>query len=163
MRSHGLTLRDAGTLVGVATGPGAVIGSLTSGWHADRLARRGGRWLLGIPLLGALLTFPFAVAFPLVPADLVWHLGRLTIQPVRAFMLGMSVFAMWWMAPSYACERQGSSLLADLSASSLLSNCGFGNLEYAAESTPRVTAVGGGRHPHWTHRCRIAAGQANKR
>jgi predicted MFS family arabinose efflux permease len=106
VRTHGMTLRDAGALMGVAAGPGAVIGSLTSGWLADRLARRDGRWQLGIPLLGALLTFPFAVAFALVPADLVWHLGRLTIQPAAAFILGMSVFGMWWMAPSYAAVTQ---------------------------------------------------------
>lgn len=102
VRTHGLSMRDAGTLMGLAAGPGAVVGSLSSGWLADRLGRRDGRWQLGIPLLGALLTFPFALAFTLSPADLVWQLGTMTVRPAGLFILGMSVFGMWWMAPSYA-------------------------------------------------------------
>lgn len=106
VRSHGLTLRDAGTLMGLAAGPGAVIGSLTSGWLADRLARRDTRWQLGVPVVGALLTFPFALAFALLPAHAVWHAGGLAIPVVGLFILGMSVFGMWWMAPSYSAVTQ---------------------------------------------------------
>jgi predicted MFS family arabinose efflux permease len=106
VRSHDMTLRDAGALMGLAAGPGAVIGSLSSGWLADSLARRDARWQLGVPVVGALLTSPFAMAFALYPAHAVWHMGALSIPAVGVFILGMSVFGMWWMAPSYSAVTQ---------------------------------------------------------
>lgn len=106
VRTHGMTLRDAGALMGLAAGPGAVIGSLTSGWLADRLARRDARWQLGIPVIGALLTFPSALAVTLAPVHAAWHLGTLAIPAVGLLIFCMSVFGMWWMAPSYSAVTQ---------------------------------------------------------
>ncbi|AQV98229.1 MFS transporter [Cupriavidus necator] len=106
VRTHGMTLRDAGALMGLAAGPGAVIGSLTSGWLADWLARRDARWQLGVPVIGALLTFPCALAVTLAPVHAAWHLGTLAIPAVGLFFFCMSVFGMWWMAPSYSAVTQ---------------------------------------------------------
>jgi predicted MFS family arabinose efflux permease len=102
VRCHGLTLRDAGAIMGLAAGPGAIIGALSSGWLTDRLSLRDSRWQIGVPVIGALLAFPLAVAFVTYPAGNPWMLGSLAVPRVSVFVLGVSVFGMWWMAPSYA-------------------------------------------------------------
>ena len=102
MRCHGLTLRDAGTIMGLAAGPGAIVGSLSSGWLTDRLSVRDPRWQIGVPVIGALLAFPLAVAFVMFPAGNPWMWGTFAVPRVSVFVLGVSVFGMWWMAPSYA-------------------------------------------------------------
>ncbi|WP_213308488.1 spinster family MFS transporter [Paraburkholderia sacchari] len=102
VRCHGLTLRDAGAIMGLAAGPGAIIGTLSSGWLTDRLAARDARWQIGVPIVGALLAFPLAVAFVLYPSGNPWMWGTLVVPRVFVFVLGVSIFGMWWMAPSYA-------------------------------------------------------------
>jgi predicted MFS family arabinose efflux permease len=102
VRCHDLTLKDAGAIMGLSAGPGAILGTLSSGWLTDRLATRNVRWQLGVPIIGSLLAFPFAVAFVLYPSGDPWHLGALVVPRAAAFMLAVSIFGMWWMAPSYA-------------------------------------------------------------
>ena len=106
VRSHGLTLKDAGIIMGLAAGPGAIIGSLSSGWLSAHLARRDSRWQLGVPIVGALLALPMSMAFALYPAGHPWALGALQVPQATVFMFGMSVFGMWWMAPSYTAIAQ---------------------------------------------------------
>lgn len=106
VRCHGLSLRDAGAIMGLAAGPGAVVGALSSGWLTDRLAVRDSRWQIGVPVVGALLAFPMAVAFVMYPAGHPWILGSLAIPRASVFILGVSIFGMWWMAPSYAALTQ---------------------------------------------------------
>jgi predicted MFS family arabinose efflux permease len=102
VRCHGLTLKDAGAIMGLAAGPGAILGTLSSGWLTDRLAARDARWQLGVPVIGALLAFPLAVAFVLYPSGNPWVWGGLVVPRVSVFVLAVSIFGMWWMAPSYA-------------------------------------------------------------
>ena len=106
VRSHGLSLKDAGIIMGLAAGPGAVIGSLSSGWLSSYLAQRDSRWQLGVPIVGSLLACPMAVAFALYPAGNPWSLGALLVPQAAIFMFAMSVFGMWWMAPSYTAIAQ---------------------------------------------------------
>ncbi len=106
VRSHGLSLKDAGIIMGLAAGPGAIIGSLSSGWLSAHLAQRDSRWQLGVPIVGALLACPMAVAFALYPAGNPWALGALQVPQAAIFMFAMSVFGMWWMAPSYTAIAQ---------------------------------------------------------
>jgi MFS family permease len=102
VRCHGLTLRDAGAIMGIAAGPGAIVGTLSSGSLTDRLSVRDSRWQIRVPVIGALLAFPMAVAFIVFPAGSPWMLGSLAVPRVSVFMLGASVFGTWWMASSYA-------------------------------------------------------------
>lgn len=102
MRSQGLSLKDAGALMGLASGPGAVVGSLLSGWLCDRLSRRDIRWQLGVPSIGALLAFPAAIGYLFYPAGHPWMLGTLAIPGVAVFVFAVSVFGVSWIAPSYA-------------------------------------------------------------
>ncbi|PVX81706.1 spinster family MFS transporter [Paraburkholderia unamae] len=138
VRAHGMNIKEAGTLMGIAAGPGAVIGSLSSGWLADRLTHRDARWQIGVPVLGALLTFPFAVAFTLTPAHLALPVGHMSVPLVGLFILGMSVFGMWWMAPTYAAVTQ--LFPADRRAT-IVSMYNFGILAIGAGLGPIVTGA----------------------
>ncbi|TFY95125.1 MFS transporter [Pseudomonas nabeulensis] len=134
VRSHGLTLKDAGAIMGLVAGPGAIIGSLSSGWLTAHLAQRDARWQLGIPIIGALLAFPLASAFALYPAGAPWLLGSLQVPKAAAFMFGMSVFGMWWMAPCYTAiahlitPRRRATLIAVFNFGIMALGAGLGPL-----------------------------------
>lgn len=101
VRSHGLTLQNAGLLVGVSGGIAAIIGALGSGWLCDRLARRNVRWHIGVPIVGTVISIPMGLAYLLYPAADPWHLGSMLIPKAMVFSLFFSIFAVWWTAPSY--------------------------------------------------------------
>ena len=106
MRTHGLTLAHAGLLFGVASGLGAVAGSIFSGWACDRLVRRDLRWQLGLPLVGVAIAVPMAFALFLWPAGPAWTLGTLKVPPRRCSSLGFGFFASWWPSLSYSAVSQ---------------------------------------------------------
>lgn len=106
MRTHGLTLAHAGLLFGVASGLGAVAGSIFSGWACDRLVRRDLRWQLGLPLVGVAIAVPMAFALFLWPAGPAWTLGTLKVPHAALFILGFGFFASWWPSLSYSAVSQ---------------------------------------------------------
>ena len=149
VRNHGLSLKDAGIIMGLAAGPGAVIGSLSSGWLSSHLARCDSRWQLGVPIVGALLACPMAVAFALYPAGSPWSLGALQVPQAAIFMFAMSVFGMWWMAPSYtaiaqlvAPERR-ATMIALYNFGIMALGAGFGPLAVGALSDHLTPQLGG--------------------
>ena len=149
VRSHGLSLKDAGIIMGLAAGPGAVIGSLSSGWLSSYLAQRDSRWQLGVPIVGSLLACPMAVAFALYPAGNPWSLGALLVPQAAIFMFAMSVFGMWWMAPSYtaiaqlvAPERR-ATMIALYNFGIMALGAGFGPLAVGALSDHLTPQLGG--------------------
>ena len=138
VRSHGLTLKDAGIIMGLAAGPGAIIGSLSSGWLSSHLAQRDSRWQLGVPIVGALIAFPMSVAFALYPAGHPWALGALQVPQATVFMFGMSVFGMWWMAPSYTAIAQ---LVAPERRATMIALYNFGIMALGAGFGPLAVGV----------------------
>ncbi|WP_232229987.1 spinster family MFS transporter [Polaromonas glacialis] len=102
VRTHGLSIAQAGLLFGVASGVGAVAGALSSGWLCDRLVRRDVRWQLGLPLLGVVVSIPCAIAFFVWPTTGVWMLGSLAVPHAMAFAMLFGFFASWWPSLSYS-------------------------------------------------------------
>ncbi len=62
MRSHDLSLAEAGLRFGIAGGIAAAVSLLLIGWLADRLSRRDPRWLPGSVAIMVLLALPFSLA-----------------------------------------------------------------------------------------------------
>ncbi len=102
VRSHGLSLKDAGILIGLSSGVASIFGALASGWLCDRLARHDVRWQLGVPVVGLLLALPSGVIYLLYPAGQSWLIGPLTVPHAIVFSLLFSFFGVWWTAPSFA-------------------------------------------------------------
>ena len=101
VRSHGVSLAQAGLMFGVASGLGAVLGSLFSGWLCDRCVMRDERWQLGLPTLGMLLAVPSALAFILWPQGGHWQWGGLQVPHAMVFAPVFAFFASWWPPLSY--------------------------------------------------------------
>ncbi|RFO94982.1 MFS transporter [Rhodoferax lacus] len=109
VRSHGMTLQGAGAVMGLLGGVAAAVGALASGWLCDRLARRDARWRVGVPLLGCVLSVPTGLAFYLMPAGEVWHVGSMVVPHAVGWYVLFGLTAVWWTAPVY-------TVLADLVA-----------------------------------------------
>ncbi|TFY85594.1 MFS transporter [Pseudomonas nabeulensis] len=99
IRSHGLNMQQAGFLVGVVGGTGATVGTLACGMLTDRLARRDAGWQIGVPLLGTLLSIPFALAYFLWPQGTAFHIGDMAVPQAFLFYSGFAFLGVWWATP----------------------------------------------------------------
>jgi len=101
IRSHGLTMQQAGLLVGLGGGICSTIGTLVCGSVTDRLVARDPGWQLLIPFLGCVVSVPLGLAFYLWPADVAFHIGSLPVPEAFLFYLGFSFTAIWWSVPCF--------------------------------------------------------------
>lgn len=99
IRSHGLNLQEAGFLVGVVGGTGATVGTLVCGMLTDRMARRDAGWQIGVPLLGTLISIPFALAYFLWPQGTAFHVGGIAVPQAFLFYSAFGFFGVWWATP----------------------------------------------------------------
>jgi predicted MFS family arabinose efflux permease len=99
IRSHGLNMQQAGFLVGVVGGGGAAIGTLICGLLTDRMVRRNAGWQIGVPLLGTLISIPFALAYFLWPQGTAFHIGSIAVPQAFLFYSVFAFFGVWWATP----------------------------------------------------------------
>ncbi|MEG0858707.1 MAG: MFS transporter, partial [Pseudomonas sp.] len=99
IRSHGLNMQQAGFLVGVVGGSGAALGTLACGIVTDRLARRDAGWQIGVPLLGTLISIPFALAYFLWPQGTAFQVGGIDVPTAFMFYSVFAFFGVWWATP----------------------------------------------------------------
>lgn len=102
VRTHALSLAHAGLMFGFASGFGALVGGLFSGWLCDRLVQRDVRWQVGLPMLGVLISVPCVMAFLLWPSEGLWVWGVLQIPHAMVFAIAFGFFASWWPSLSYS-------------------------------------------------------------
>jgi len=101
IRSHGLTMQQAGILVGVGGGLMSTIGTLICGTLTDRLVKRDPGWQIGTALIATIISIPFGLAYFLWPAGIAFHLGSLPVPQAFLFYLGFSVLGTWWAVPCF--------------------------------------------------------------
>lgn len=102
IRSHQLSIQDAGMLMGIGGGILAVIGTLVCGYVTDTLAAKDPGWQLGTALLGTALSIPLAIAFYLWPADTAFMIGSTAIPTGFLFYMGFAFFGVWWTVPCFS-------------------------------------------------------------
>lgn len=102
MRSHGLSVKDAGLLLGLISVGGAFAGALFSGWLTDTLAAKNTGWQVGVPILGLILATPAGLAYFLWPQGLVGQFGPIPVPTAALFGMLHGFFTTWWIAPSMA-------------------------------------------------------------
>jgi predicted MFS family arabinose efflux permease len=102
IRTHGLSLMEAGLMLGVTGAIGGIVGAIVGGILCDRLSQRDLRWQLWFPSLGAFASAPFMFAFVLWPEAQAWSVGGITIPVAMVFMLGGGIIAAFWIGPTYA-------------------------------------------------------------
>ncbi|OEY67958.1 arabinose ABC transporter permease [Marinobacter sp. X15-166B] len=101
IRSHSLSLQEAGFLMGVGGGLVSVLGTLTCGVVTDRLNSRDSGWQLGTALLGTILSIPFGLLFFLWPSGLAVHIGSMAVPQAFLFYAGFAFFGVWWTVPIF--------------------------------------------------------------
>jgi len=97
VRSHDLTLTQAGMMAGFFGGGAAAIGILLSGYLADRIAKRKG--VLWLPLLGHILGWVSIVIYLLWPKGLGNDFSFAGIPFAMLFCTLASFFSVWWVSP----------------------------------------------------------------
>ena len=102
IRVHGLSLVEAGLMLGVTGALGGIVGAILGGVLCDRLSARDLRWQLWFPALGAFASAPFMLGFVLWPEAQFWKAGDITIPVAMVFMLFGGVIASFWVGPTYA-------------------------------------------------------------
>lgn len=102
VRSHGMSISHAGLLFGMASGVGAVLGAIFSGWLCDRMVARDVRWQLGLPMIGVVASIPCAMAFFLWPSTGGWALGSIFVPHALVFASAFAFFASWWPSLSFS-------------------------------------------------------------
>ena len=98
VRSHDLTLTQAGMMAGIFGGGAAAIGILLSGYLTDRIAKRKG--ILWLPLVGHILGWLSITTYLLWPKGLGDNLLFADIPFAMIFCALASFFSVWWFSPS---------------------------------------------------------------
>ena len=105
MRSHGMTVGEAGFAY-MWVGPLAhAVGGLSFGLLIDRLCRRDARWSMWIPAASALFALPFSVAFVLWPAGGTFELLGHAFPTALAVILPASLVGSAWLGPTLAMAQ----------------------------------------------------------
>ena len=105
IRIHGLTLTEAGLVLGVVGTLGALIGAISGGILCDRLAANDARWQLRLPAVGAGLSVIFLGLFILWPENNNWLLGEFRIPHAVAFLFLGGIVSSFWIGPTYAAVQ----------------------------------------------------------
>ena len=95
IRTHGMTLFEGATLVGVVLGVCAAIGTFASGFLADRIARRHPNALAWLPALGFGVATPFYILAFVLPN--IW-------LAMPALMIG-AITHYFYLGPMYAVTQ----------------------------------------------------------
>lgn len=97
VRSHDMTLSQAGMMAGFFGGGAAAVGILLSGYLADRIAKRKG--VLWLPLVGHILGWISIIIYLLWPEGLGDEYSFAGIPFAMLFCTLASFFSVWWVSP----------------------------------------------------------------
>ena len=102
IRSHQITIQDAGMLMGIGGGGISLLGTLVCGYVTDKMSARDPGWQLGTALAGTLISIPLAMAFYLWPAGTAFSIGSLAVPTGFLFYMGFAFFGVWGTIPSFS-------------------------------------------------------------
>ncbi len=97
MRSHGMTVGEAGNALALITAAGGFGGTFLGGWLADRYSNRNGdqRWQLWVPGISTLINVPFALLVYTLPAK----------YAVLALMIPTIAIGAMYLGPTFAITQ----------------------------------------------------------
>lgn len=110
MRSHGLSLPEAGLTFGISAGIASLAGLLCLGWVANTLSLRDPRWLLGTVILMIVGGLPLSLIAYSV-ADLRWAVLGLSVNHMMSVAQVAPVFAAVHRLVPLELRAQASALL----------------------------------------------------
>ena len=105
IRVHGLSLTEAGLVLGVVGTTGALIGAVSGGLLCDRLAAKDKRWQLRLPAVGAGLSVIFLGMFLVYPEGHNAQFGDFRVPVAAAFQFFGAIASAFWIGPTYAAVQ----------------------------------------------------------
>jgi MFS family permease len=106
MRSHGMSMIEAGAWLGMGAAAGGIAGSLASGALVDALRPRDERWQLRVPALGFICSFPLFIVMLLLPSGAAVAIGRAGIPLVALLSVFTGFLASLWAGPSFGAAAR---------------------------------------------------------
>lgn len=106
MRSHGMSVMEAGAWLGLGAAVGGVSGSMAGGVIVDRLRRRGEHWQLRLPAIAFLLSFPLYLVMFTLPGGAGLSIGGLHIPAVAMVSVVTGFLAAVWAGPSFGAAAR---------------------------------------------------------
>jgi len=100
-RSHGLTVLETGTWLGIGSAVGGVLGVVSSGMLVDKLRHRNESWQLRIPAIGLFATIPILVVTFLLPGGIRFGFGGFSAPGVAVLLITSAYVSALWTAPAY--------------------------------------------------------------
>ena len=106
MRSHGMSVVEAGAWLGLGAAVGGITGSIASGAIVDKLRLRGEQWQLRVPAIAFLLSFPLNVAMFLMPGGAGISAGGMHVPGVALLTTLSGFLAACWAGPSFSAAAR---------------------------------------------------------
>lgn len=106
MRSHGMTMLEAGSWLGLGSAIGGVTGSVLSGMIVDRLRPRGEVWQLLVPALAFLLAFPVFLVMYLLPGGIGIRVLGLHVPGVALLSVVTGMMSAMWAGPAFGAAAR---------------------------------------------------------
>jgi MFS family permease len=106
MRSHGMTMVEAGSWLGIGAAIGGITGSMLSGFIVDRLRARGEIWQLRVPAIAFLLAFPLFMFMYLLPGGAAVHIGGFRIPGVALLSILTGMMSAMWAGPAFGAAAR---------------------------------------------------------
>lgn len=117
MRTHGLKVGEAATLLGVLGGVAGILGSLGAGMVADRLGKRDVKWIPWVVAITKFVALPFSLLFFFAPTLPLAIVGLVVSIGLAATYQG-STFAMLQTLSPMRMRSQAAAIM--LFASNLI-------------------------------------------
>jgi MFS family permease len=106
MRSHDMTIVEAGAWLGIGSAIGGITGSLLSGVVVDRLRVRSETWQLRVPAIAFLLAFPLHILTFTLPGGAAVHFGGFAIPDVALLSTLSGVMSAMWAGPAFGAAAR---------------------------------------------------------
>ena len=106
MRSHGMTMVEAGSWLGLGAAIGGITGSMASGMIVDRLRRFGEHWQLRLPAFAFLLSFPLSLVMFTLPGGTALYLAGLAVPGVALIGVINGGLVACWAGPSFSAAAR---------------------------------------------------------
>jgi MFS family permease len=106
MRSHGMTMVEAGSWLGIGAAIGGITGSMLSGFIVDRVRIRGEIWQLRVPAIAFLLAFPLFMTMYLLPGGAAVDLGGFRIPGVALLSIMTGMMSAMWAGPAFGAAAR---------------------------------------------------------
>ena len=106
MRVHGVSIVQAGVMIGGLGAIAGLIGSFLGAWLCDRFSKDNRNWLLFIPAISLSISLPMLILFLLFPEASTFSISGFTIPTTIIIYCIASFIGSWWAAPTYVAVQE---------------------------------------------------------